>query len=52
MLLKDRTLSSTWGAVTAVQLLDVGVYIAMNGKVFNWENVKKNFDIAEFQTLD
>ncbi len=36
-------------AITAVQLLDNGVYIVMNGKVFHWNNVKKNFDIGEFQ---
>jgi L-asparaginase len=36
-------------AVTAVQLLNNGVYITMNGKVFNWDNVQKNFDIGEFQ---
>ena len=36
-------------AVTAVQLLDKGVFIAMNGKVFPWDDVKKNFDLGEFQ---
>jgi L-asparaginase len=36
-------------AITAVQLLERGVYVTMNGKVFNWDNVKKNFDIGEFQ---
>lgn len=36
-------------AITAVQILDKGVYVTMNGKVFNWDNVKKNFDLAEFQ---
>ena len=36
-------------AVTAVQLLGNGVYLAMNGRVFNWDNVQKNFDIGEFQ---
>ena len=38
-------------AVTAVQLLDKGVFLTMNGKVFMWDNVKKNFDIGEFQTV-
>jgi L-asparaginase len=38
-------------AVTAVQLLGEGVFIVMNGKVFNWDNVKKNFDIGEFQKI-
>jgi L-asparaginase len=36
-------------AVTAVQLLGKGVFIAMNGKVFPWDNVRKNFDLGEFQ---
>lgn len=36
-------------AVAAAQILDNGVYIAMNGKIFTWDNVKKNFDIGEFQ---
>ncbi|HEY5441976.1 MAG TPA: asparaginase domain-containing protein [Candidatus Saccharimonadales bacterium] len=35
--------------VTAVQILDKGVFITMNGKVFNWDEVKKNFEIGEFQ---
>jgi L-asparaginase len=39
-------------AITAVQLLDPGVYITMNGKVFGWENVTKNKEIGEFVTLD
>jgi len=29
-------------AVAAVQLLDHGVYVAMNGAVFPWHNVQKN----------
>ena len=37
-------------AITAVQILGTGVFITMNGKVFNWDNVNKNFDIGEFQT--
>lgn len=36
-------------AVSAVQLLPAGVYITMNGKVFSWENVKKNFDTGTFE---
>jgi L-asparaginase len=39
-------------AITAVQLLDKGVFIAMNGKVFNWDHVKKNFDLGEFQEIN
>ena len=29
-------------AIGMVQLLPVGVYVAMNGNVFEWDNVKKN----------
>lgn len=36
-------------AVTAVQILDKGVYVAMNGQIFTSDNVVKNFDIGEFQ---
>ena len=38
-------------AVTAVQLLVWGVYITMNGKVFAWDNVRKNKELGEFETL-
>jgi L-asparaginase len=36
-------------AVTAVQILPRGVYIAMNGRVFPWENVRKDRDRAVFE---
>ncbi|MDX8388762.1 MAG: asparaginase domain-containing protein [Ghiorsea sp.] len=36
-------------AVTAVQLLDNGVYVAMNGQVFPWDNVQKNHDQGVFE---
>jgi len=39
-------------AITAVQTLDKGVYITMNGKVFSWDNVVKNREIGEFQALN
>ncbi len=29
-------------AITAVQILPHGVYIAMNGRVFSWDDVRKN----------
>ncbi len=38
-------------AITAVQLLPPGVYIAMSGKVFNWDNCKKNKAKGVFETL-
>ncbi len=36
-------------ALSAVQLKEPGVYIAMNGQVFNWDNVTKNKDLGIFQ---
>ena len=36
-------------ALTAVQTLPVRVYITMNGKIFSWENVKKNADTGFFE---
>lgn len=38
-------------AITVVQILEHGVYIAMNGKIFNWDNVKKNKELGEFQAI-
>ncbi len=37
-------------AITAVQCLENGVYISMNGKVFPWNNVMKNKVKGIFQT--
>ncbi|MFH1536100.1 MAG: asparaginase domain-containing protein [Patescibacteria group bacterium] len=39
-------------ALSFVQVLPLGVYVAMNGKYFSWDNVRKNKDIGEFETLD
>ena len=38
-------------ALGSVQLLKVGVYIAMNGRILPWDNVKKNRSLGIFQTL-
>jgi len=38
-------------AVTAVQILSHGVYITMNGRIFPWNNVKKNMKKGIFETL-
>jgi L-asparaginase len=38
-------------AVSAVQILPRGVYISMNGKIFNWNNVKKNKKLGMFEEL-
>jgi len=36
-------------ALTAVQLLPHGVYIAMNGRVFGWDRVHKNRELGVFE---
>ena len=38
-------------ALSFVQTLPVGVYIAMNGRYFNWDNVRKNKELGEFVEL-
>lgn len=39
-------------AIAAVQTLPTGVYIAMNGRVFTWDNVRKNRERGVFERLD
>ncbi len=38
-------------AFSAVQALKQGVYITMNGKIFHWDNVRKNKESGEFEEL-
>ena len=38
-------------ACAAAQLLPHGVYIAMNGQVFAWDNVRKNTSLGVFEAL-
>jgi L-asparaginase len=38
-------------ALSFVQALPVGVYIAMNGKSFPWDDVRKNRDAGVFERL-
>lgn len=38
-------------ASAAAQTLPAGVYVAMNGQVFAWNNVKKNRAAGAFETL-
>jgi len=38
-------------ALAFAQSLPVGVYVAMNGRLFTWDNVRKNRDIGEFEEL-
>ena len=37
------------GALSVVQVLPAGVYIAMNGRVFDWDNVRKNRHTGVFE---
>ena len=37
------------GALTVVQVLDPGVYVAMNGRVFDWDRVHKNRESGIFE---
>lgn len=39
-------------AVAAVQLLRPGVYVAMNGRIFAAESVRKNADTRRFEESD
>ena len=39
-------------ALSFVQALPPGVYIAMNGQIFNQENVKKNKKLGIFEKLE
>ncbi len=38
-------------AIAFVQTLPNGVYIAMNGRYFNWDNCRKNKNIGEFEEI-
>jgi L-asparaginase/Glu-tRNA(Gln) amidotransferase subunit D len=39
-------------AIGFAQALPHGVYIAMNGRFFNWDNVRKNRKRGEFEELN
>lgn len=36
-------------ALGVLDFLEKGVYIAMNGNIFSWDNVKKNFETNRFE---
>ncbi len=40
------------GALTAVQILPPGVYVVMNGRVFDWDRVGKNRQTGIFERVD
>ena len=37
--------------ISFVQLLPHGVYIAMNGECFTWDNVQKNRELGRFEAI-
>ena len=39
-------------ALAFVQVLPAGVYVVMNGRCFNWNNVRKNRASGEFEELN
>lgn len=39
-------------ALSFVQVLPPGVYVAMNGRWFDWDNVRKNRDAGIFEALE
>lgn len=38
-------------ALSFVQVLSAGVYIAMNGRYFNWDNGRKNYNTGFFEKV-
>jgi L-asparaginase len=38
-------------ALSFVQVLEPGVYVAMNGRCFNWDKVRKNRDTGFFEAI-
>lgn len=46
---KTDALFNLGGAIIAVQQLKHGVYIVMNGRVFLWNNVKKDYKTSIFE---
>jgi L-asparaginase len=38
-------------ALSFVQVLPPGVYVAMNGRCFTWENVRKNRELGVFEAI-
>ena len=39
-------------ALSFLQSLPIGIYIAMNGNIFNWDNVKKNKKLGLFLPIE
>ncbi len=39
-------------ALAFAQTLDAGIYVAMNGRYFDWNNVRKNYTTGYFETIN
>ncbi|GFZ81593.1 asparaginase [Aquaticitalea lipolytica] len=39
-------------AISALQFLESGVYIAMNGNIYNWDNVRKDTENNRFESIN
>jgi L-asparaginase len=39
------------GALVAAQCLPAGVYVCMNGRIFDWDEVRKNRDTGVFESV-
>jgi len=39
-------------ALSFVQVLPAGVYVAMNGRCFSWDTVRKNAETGTFEAID
>ena len=48
---KTDALLNLGTALASVQILSNGVFIAMGGKIFPWDNVRKNKEIGEFENI-
>jgi len=48
---RSDALFNLGSAFSAVQLLPAGVYIAMNGRIFSWDNVQKNRQKGIFERI-
>ena len=48
---KTDALFNLGTAIAAVQILSSGVFIVMGGKIFPWDNVRKNKEIGEFENI-
>jgi L-asparaginase len=46
---KSDALFNLGCAVSAVQSLPNGIYVTMNGKIFDWDNFKKNKELGVFE---